>query len=49
MTQKVSEDTYGDEGDEEAFFGHPVQGGFFCHWYLPKKYGKPRLGESTLT
>ena len=29
VTQKVSEDTYGDEGVEEAFFGHPVQGGFF--------------------
>ena len=28
-----------------------VQGVFFLHWYLPKKlkYGKPRLGESTLT
>ena len=25
-----------------------VQGVFF-HWYPPKKYGKPRLGESTLT
>ena len=25
--------------------------GFFFHWYPPKKlkYGKPRLGESTLT
>ena len=25
--------------------------GDFCHWYPPKKlkYGKPRLGESTLT
>ena len=24
---------------------------FFLHWYPPKKlmYGKPRLGESTLT
>ena len=31
---------------------HPiVQGVFFLHWYPPKKlkYGKPRLGESTLT
>ena len=28
-----------------------VQGVFFLHWYPPKelKYGKPRLGESTLT
>ena len=25
-----------------------VQGDFF-HWYPPKKYGKHRLGESTLT
>ena len=25
-----------------------IQGVFF-HWYPPKKYGKPRLGESTLT
>ena len=26
-------------------------GCFFSHWYPPKKfkYGKPRLGESTLT
>ena len=22
---------------------------FLLHWYPPKKYGKPRLGESTLT
>ena len=30
--------------------GHPNTGCFF-HWYPPKKlnYGKPRLGESTLT
>ena len=28
-----------------------IQGVFFLHWYPPKKlkYGKPRLGESTLT
>ena len=25
-----------------------IRGDFF-HWYPPKKYGKPRLGESTLT
>ena len=25
-----------------------IQGDFF-HWYPPKKYGKSRLGESTLT
>ena len=24
-------------------------GCFFLYWYPPKKYGKPRLGESTLT
>ena len=31
-------------------FGFETQGVFF-HWYPPKKlkYGKPRLGESTLT
>ena len=30
---------------------HNIQGVFFSHWYPPKKlkYGKPRLGESTLT
>ena len=36
----------------QFFFGKAriIQGGFF-HWYPPKKlkYGKPRLGESTLT
>ena len=26
-----------------------IQGVFFLHWYPPKKYGKPRLGESLLT
>ena len=23
--------------------------GVFLHWVSPKKYGEPRLGESTLT
>ena len=31
--------------------GDSTTGCFFSHWYPPKKlkYGKPRLGESTLT
>ena len=34
-----------------SYSGRSYTGCFFSHWYPPKKlkYGKPRLGESTLT
>ena len=34
------------ESESDSFLENT---GCFFHWYPPKKYGKPRLGESTLT
>ena len=47
----MSQNLVKNHSQKSEHFSESTNTGYFFHWYPPKKlkYGKPRLGESTLT